>query len=196
MSPLNPVDLFFLVVVLLGTIRGLVRGLSRELADVLRIGGSFVAIWFLYEPLGQWIFGHTEMTARTSYLLAALAIMLVAFLLLSILHLIVSSIMKLTFPSGVEKVGGLIAGTLKSLIIAVLLVFLVGLMPHEVIRRAVHDESYTGGWVHSRWPELLERLEERYPDAASLRILIEGDKPEEEDSTEQDNGDGQNPDWN
>jgi len=176
----NIVDTFFLVVVVLGLLRGLVRGLSRELADVFRFGGAVVATWYFYEPVGQWIYGNTGLSDRNAFLLGALAVLLGSFIALILLHLVLSHIMKLAFEKGIERVGGMLAGGMKGALLAAVVVLLAGLMPHEPIRRAVREESRAGGWIHAHWPGMLERLEERYPEAAALKDRIGMDAPPED----------------
>jgi len=181
MHHLNVVDLFFLVIVLLGLIRGLVRGLSRELADVFRIGGAVIATWFLYEPVGQWIYGNTGLSDRNSFLLGAVAVLLGSFIALILLHLVLSHIMKLAFEKGIERVGGMLAGGMKGALLAAVVVLLAGFLPHEPVRYAVREESRAGGWIHAHWPGVVERLEERYPEAVALKERMGVAEPHEDE---------------
>jgi membrane protein required for colicin V production len=159
----NIIDIFVLAVIAIGAARGLLRGLSRELADLFRIAGALLLATLLHGHLAVILVEKTRLSEFAAALVAFLIILLVAFLLLTMLHMLLSKFMQFAFKGLLERVGGLLAGALKGAVFAMVIVLLLSFWPHPAVERAVEQDSVCGRWVVAAYPGVQERLAERYP---------------------------------
>ena len=120
-----------IVVVILGycVIRGIFRGLVKELFSLIGVLGGFYAAYTYYmvlaKPLSRWI-------ANTGYLkiLSFLIIFCFVFIIISFLGIIIHYILNIAFLGWVDRVCGAGFGTVKGIMIAsVLLITLTAFLP-------------------------------------------------------------------
>ena len=120
-----------IVVVILGycVIRGIFRGLVKELFSLIGVLGGFYAAYTYYmvlaKPLSRWI-------ANTGYLniLSFLIIFCFVFIIISILGIIIHYILNIAFLGWVDRVCGAGFGTVKGILIAsVILITLTTFLP-------------------------------------------------------------------
>lgn len=157
------IDIFFATAMAIGAVRGLVRGLSREIADLVRVLGAFLAAYFLHRPLSLILIEKSRLSDVAAAIVAFLLVLLAAFLLLTMLHILLSKFMQFAFKGPLERVGGLISGLLKGAVFAAVVVLLLGFWPHPAFRKAVCEDSYCGRWLTASYPGIYSRLSERYP---------------------------------
>src|SRR6056297_1790133 len=93
----NILDIIVLAIVVLNAIRGLLRGLSRELADLVRILGAVLLAYFFYQPAGKLIFERTRLSDAASSITAFMLILILSFLILTVIHYILSKFMEFAF---------------------------------------------------------------------------------------------------
>ncbi len=160
---INAVDICVIAFLAIGAVRGLVRGLSREVADLFRLVGAFLVATLFYAPLGVLLFEKSRLSEIASAVVAFLILLLAAFLLLSMLHHFLSRFMQFAFKGPLERIGGLTSGIIKGFIVSFVIVMLVSFWPHEDVRTAVSERSVFGNWVVGQYPRLYEQLAERYP---------------------------------
>lgn len=120
-----------IVVIILGycIIRGIFRGLVKEVASIIGVLGGFYAAYTYYplvaKPLSKWI-------VDTGYLniLSFLIIFCGIFLVISILGVIINYILKIAFLGWFDRFCGALFGTVKGiLIVSVLLIALTSFLP-------------------------------------------------------------------
>jgi membrane protein required for colicin V production len=120
-----------IVIVILGYcfIRGIFRGLVKELSSIIGVFGGFYAAYTYYpdlaKPLSKWI-------ANTGYLniLSFLIIFCVVFMVISILGIIINYLLKIVFLGWLDRVSGAMFGAMKGiLIVSVLLIALTAFLP-------------------------------------------------------------------
>jgi membrane protein required for colicin V production len=120
-----------IVIVILGYcfIRGIFRGLVKELSSIIGVFGGFYAAYTYYpdlaKPLSKWI-------ANTGYLniLSFLIIFCVVFMLISILGIIINYLLKIVFLGWLDRISGAMFGAMKGiLIVSVLLIALTAFLP-------------------------------------------------------------------
>jgi membrane protein required for colicin V production len=126
------VNLFdIIVVVILGycVIRGIFRGLIKELFSLIGVFGGFYAAYTYYmvlaKPLSRWI-------ANTGYLniLSFMTIFCFVFIIISILGIIIHYILNIAFLGWVDRICGAGFSTVKGIMIAsVLLITLTTFLP-------------------------------------------------------------------
>jgi len=110
-------------------IRGIFRGLVKELSSIIGVFGGFYAAYTYYpdlaKPLSKWI-------ANTGYLniLSFLIIFCVVFMVISILGIIINYLLKIVFLGWLDRVSGAMFGAMKGiLIVSVLLIALTAFLP-------------------------------------------------------------------
>lgn len=159
----NILDIIVLAIVLLSAVRGLVRGLSRELADLLRFVGAILLAYFFYRPAAVLVYEHTRLSNVAASITSFILVLIASFLILTIVHYILSKFMEFAFKGPVEKIGGLLSGLIKGTISAAVLVLLVGFWPHDAFRKAVRQDSMAGRWVTAQYPRIYTNIAERCP---------------------------------
>ena len=119
------------VIVILGycLIRGIFRGLVKELSSIIGVFGGFYAAYTYYpilaKPLSKWI-------ANTGYLnlLSFMIIFCGVFIIISILGIIINYLLKIVFLGWLDRVSGAMFGAVKGiLIVSVLLIALTAFLP-------------------------------------------------------------------
>jgi membrane protein required for colicin V production len=120
-----------IVIVILGycLIRGVFRGLIKELSSIIGVLGGFYAAFTYYmllaKPLSKWI-------TNTGYLniLSFLIIFCGVFIIISILGVIINYLLKIAFLSWLDRILGSVFGAMKGiLIVSVLLIALTAFLP-------------------------------------------------------------------
>lgn len=120
-----------IVIVILGycLIRGIFRGLVKELSSIIGVFGGFYAAYTYYpvlaKPLSKWI-------ANAGYLniLSFLIIFCGVFIVISILGIIINYLLKIVFLGWLDRVSGAMFGAMKGiLIVSVLLIALTAFLP-------------------------------------------------------------------
>ena len=110
-------------------IRGVFRGLIKELSSIIGVLGGFYAAFTYYmllaKPLSKWI-------TNTGYLniLSFLIIFCGVFIIISILGIIINYLLKIVFLGWLDRVSGAMFGAMKGiLIVSVLLIALTAFLP-------------------------------------------------------------------
>jgi membrane protein required for colicin V production len=120
-----------IVIVILGycLIRGVFRGLIKELSSIIGVFGGFYAAFTYYpmlaKPLSKWI-------TNSGYLniLSFLIIFCCVFTIISILGVIINYLLKIAFLSWLDRILGSVFGALKGmLIVSVLFIALTAFLP-------------------------------------------------------------------
>ena len=150
--------LFFLA------IRGLVRGMRKELAGACSALGGLFGAWHFYPKVSEFIMQNT----RVEDTLAANAIAFIASMLLlsagiRLLFLIFDKLMEYSFSSGVDRTGGFIVGFVQGLLTVAMMVIVAMLLPSEVLKKHIIDESKIGSWGEKVLPEYYNKLADETP---------------------------------
>ena len=126
---MNSLDILITVIVGFCLIRGIFRGLVKELSSIM---GVFAGFYFAYtyyplvaKPLSRWI-------SNTGYLniLSFLIVFCGLFLIISILGIVIKYLLKITFLGWVDRICGAGFGFMKGiLIVSVLLVVFTAFLP-------------------------------------------------------------------
>lgn len=120
-----------IVIVILGYcfIRGIFRGLIKELASIVGVFGGFYAAYTYYmmvaKLLSKWI-------TNTGYLniLSFLIIFCGVFIIISILGVIINYLLKIAFLGWLDRTCGAVFGAMKGmLIVSILLIALTTFLP-------------------------------------------------------------------
>jgi membrane protein required for colicin V production len=128
-STMNFFDVITIVILAYCIIRGVFRGLLKELSSIIGVFGGFYAAYTYYmvlaKPLSKWV-------SNTGYLniLSFIIIFCVVFLIISILGVIINYLLKLALLGWMDRFSGALFGALKGLlIVSVLLIALTAFLP-------------------------------------------------------------------
>jgi uncharacterized membrane protein required for colicin V production len=177
MQNFNVIDIVIFLYLLFGIVRGVKRGLSGEIA---RLAGIVVAVWAgwrFYEPLGERIFLTTRLGEQSSYALAFFLALILAFVLMVVLRILLRHVMEFTFKGKLERIGGAVAGLLRSTAVVLAVVIFMSLVPHDYLHALFVEESLVGRTLYVYLPTIYDDLAERYPKLPALWDRERGEEP-------------------
>ncbi len=126
---MNIFDILILVILGAFTLKGLLRGLMKELCTLVGlIVGALLALNFSH-PLAVKMMASFSLPEQLCSILAFLAIFLLTILLFGLVGMILSRYVKLMYVGGLNRVAGGLFGLIQGLIIVSLLVFALTLRP-------------------------------------------------------------------
>jgi uncharacterized membrane protein required for colicin V production len=155
----NAVDFGVLAILLLGTIIGFRRGLSGEIARFIGTIAAFCLGMYFYRPFGEWFVTHTRLEEEPANVMAFVLIVSVVLLITLVVRLILRSIMKISFEGNIEKVGGCIAGFIRALLLALVILVTMNMWPNDYLNRIFGKESIAGSVVVKYIPVIKKQVE-------------------------------------
>jgi membrane protein required for colicin V production len=119
---MNLFDIIIIIIISYCLIRGLFRGLIKEIASILGVFGAFYAAYTYYplmaKSLSQWISNDAYLN-----IMAFVVLFVVIFLLISILGSLIKYALKLALLGWFDRLSGALFGAIKGvLIVSVLLI--------------------------------------------------------------------------
>lgn len=126
---MNYVDIAILVVLTAFLLKGLLRGLLKELCSLLGlVVGGFVA--FRYQgPLGEVLMGSLDWPAQLCMVVAFLALFLSSVVFFGVLGFLLSRFVKLVFLGGLNRVAGGFFGVAQGVLLLSIALFALSLRP-------------------------------------------------------------------
>ena len=138
---MNIFDILILIILGAFTLKGLVRGLMKELCTLVGlIAGALLALNF-HGPLAQSMKSAFSLPEQLCAILAFLAIFLLTVLIFIFIGMILSRYVKLMYVGGLNRVAGGLFGLVQGVLILSLLVFALTLRPLPVGLDAQLDVS-------------------------------------------------------
>jgi len=129
---MNFFDIIIIIILSFCVIRGVFRGLIKELSSIIGVLGGFYAAYSYYmvlaKPLSRWI-------SNTAYLniLSFLIIFCGILIIISILGVLIKYVLNIAFLGWVDRICGAGFGIMKGILIAsVLLITLTSFLPKNV----------------------------------------------------------------
>ena len=126
---MNPLDMVILVILGYCLIRGIFRGLVKEISSIIGVLAGFYAAYSYYpllaKPLARWISSTPFMN-----ILSFMIIFCVIFILISILGIIIKYLLNIAFLGWIDRICGAGFGIIKGiLIVSVVLISLTAFLP-------------------------------------------------------------------
>ena len=126
---MNPFDI--LVIVILGycLVRGLFRGLVKEVSSIIGVLGGFYAAYSYYTRVAKWL---SHFISDTAYLniLSFLLIFCCVLIFINVLGIIIKYLLNVAFLGWVDRIFGIVFGFTKGiLIVSVILIILTAFLP-------------------------------------------------------------------
>ena len=154
---MNPFDILILVILGYSLIRGLFRGLVKEISSVIGVFGGFYAAFTYYMVLAGLLAGLIQ---DVSYLniLSFLIIFCSVLIVVSVLGVIIKYLLNIAFLGWFDRVGGVIFGLAKAiLIVSVLFISLTAFLPKgsAFIKNSVLAPHVS--WVSEKMAKVVSR---------------------------------------
>lgn len=126
---MNPFDILIIVILGYSLVRGLFRGLVKEVSAIIGVLGGFYAAYTYYKLLANLLSGLIH---DVSYLniLSFLIIFCGVLILVSVLGVIIKYLLNIAFLGWTDRIGGVVFGLAKGiLIVSVLFIALTAFLP-------------------------------------------------------------------
>jgi len=154
---MNPFDILILVILGYSLIRGLFRGLVKEISSIIGVFGGFYAAFTYYMLLAGLLAGLIQ---DVSYLniLSFLIIFCSVLIVVSVLGVIIKYLLNIAFLGWFDRVGGVIFGFAKAiLIVSVLFISLTAFLPKgsAFIKNSVLAPHVS--WVSEKMAKVVSR---------------------------------------
>ena len=126
---MNPFDILIVTILCYGLIRGIFRGLVREIASIVGILGGFYAAYTYYPRVANLI-SHLIDSQAYLNILSCLIIFSVVVIIVGILAVIIKYLLNIAYLGWIDRVSGAIFGLLKAgLVVCVLFIVLTAFLP-------------------------------------------------------------------
>ncbi len=186
MPPFNTIDIIFAGLLLVGVLRGTLRGLSGELASLLGFVAAVFIGWKMYTPLGQYLMETTQLSAFQAETVSFITILIAIMVLLWALRIVLKRIMAVTFKGLIERIGGGVLGLIRYGLFLTALILAVSLFGHQRLREEVIDASFVGRHINEQLAPRYAQWAERHPHWPQQRERISESEREQEQEAEPD----------
>ena len=154
---MNPFDILIIVILGYSLIRGLFRGLVKEISSVIGVFGGFYAAYTYYQNLADLLSGLIQ---DISYLniLSFFIIFCGVLIVVSVLGVIIKYLLNIAFLGWVDRIGGVIFGLAKGiLIVSVIFLSLTAFLPQgsAFIKNSVLAPHVS--WVSERMAKVVSQ---------------------------------------
>jgi membrane protein required for colicin V production len=128
---MNAFDIIISVIFGYCLVRGLFRGLIKELASIIGVLSGFYAAYTYYQEVARIMEGWISNTAYLN-ILSFLVIFCFIFIIISIMGILIKYLLNIVFLGWIDRLFGAMFGMTKAILIAsVLLIALTSFLPRE-----------------------------------------------------------------
>jgi membrane protein required for colicin V production len=126
---MNPFDIIIVVILGYSLVRGIFRGLVKEVSSIIGVLGGFYAAFTYYTILAKLLSGLIKEPAYLN-ILSFLIIFCSVLIVVSILGVIIKYLLNIAFLGWVDRIGGVGFGLVKGILIAsILFITLTAFLP-------------------------------------------------------------------
>ena len=126
---MNPFDIITIVIMGYSLVRGIFRGLVKEVSSIIGVLGGFYAAFTYYTMLAKLLSGLIKETAYLN-ILSFLIIFCGVLIVVGILGVIIKYLLNIAFLGWVDRIGGVGFGLVKGILIAsILFITLTAFLP-------------------------------------------------------------------
>lgn len=120
---MNLVDIVILVILGIFLLKGVLRGLLKEVCSLLGLVCGGLLAFYLHLPLAQWLEGLFHWPSQLCVTLAFLIVFISTILIFGALGYVLNRFVKLPLLGGVNRLTGAIFGFLQGVILLALILF-------------------------------------------------------------------------
>jgi len=126
---MNPFDIIIVVILGYSLVRGIFRGLVKEVSSIIGVLGGFYAAFTYYTILTKFLSGLIKETAYLN-ILSFLIIFCGVLIIVGILGVFIKYLLNIAFLGWVDRIGGVGFGLVKGILIAsILFITLTAFLP-------------------------------------------------------------------
>ena len=126
---MNPFDIIIIVILGYSLVRGIFRGLVKEVSSIVGVLGGFYAAFTYFTMLAKLLSGLIKETAYLN-ILSFLIIFCSVLIIVGILGVIIKYLLNIAFLGWVDRIGGVCFSLVKGILIAsVLFITLTAFLP-------------------------------------------------------------------
>jgi membrane protein required for colicin V production len=126
---MNPFDIIIIVILGYSLVRGIFRGLVKEVSSIIGVLGGFYAAFTYYPMLAKLLSGLIRETAYLN-ILSFMIIFCSVLIIVGILGIIIKYLLNIAFLGWVDRIGGVGFGLIKGILIAsILFITLTAFLP-------------------------------------------------------------------
>ena len=165
-TPLGPVDMIWVLYLCYGLIRGMFRGLPKELAGMLGTLTTLYCSWRFYGPVSSTIRETTRVESEIASELLAYGLLVLTLLISwKVITLLLLKTLDLTCPEQLQRWGGGLLGLSKATLIVCVFLTAVNLSGYDPLREELIQNSWFGRTTQRVIPVALhEALPEVFPE--------------------------------
>ncbi len=145
--PINWIDVFVGIVLLVFAIRGYRRGLSGEILQVVGLLASLILAYRFFGYVGEALHQSLAMPEGIAFVLGYVGVFVLIYTIFYVIRYIVHKMMSVSFIAVLEKGGGILAGMMRGICILSVLFVLVCMIRQPSVTRYIFNESLTGKYI-------------------------------------------------
>lgn len=157
----NIADIIALVIILAGIILGFKQGLSGQMAMVLTGLGIGVALVRGLAPCRHWLVHQFSLAPDTAQWSATVLLVMIPIIAGLIFYAVLRQLLKLTFTTWLDRIGGAIGGGVTAAGIVLLVFVLLNNMPASRRPAVVGTPSWIGREIIGSETQLVQSLSTR-----------------------------------
>jgi uncharacterized membrane protein required for colicin V production len=154
----NLADIIAIIVVLIGIVIGFKQGLTSQMAMFLMALSVWAAIVNGLDPCREWFIGHFGMPRDLARIAALICLTVIPLLVVALLYMLLRFVMKITFTTWVDRIGGALAGGVTSVGIVLLAFILLNALPAEKRPKIMGDQSWISRHLAGVETNIIEKL--------------------------------------
>lgn len=154
---MNPFDILVVIIVGYGLVRGLFRGLVKEVASIIGVLGGFYLAFSYYRNLGAYL-GWVTSNENYQLIIGFLIIFCGVLIVVAGLAMIIKYLLKIAFMGWADRVGGVVFGLVKGvLIVSILFLMLTAFLPKdtELMKNSILAPHIS--WVSERLAKVVSK---------------------------------------
>jgi membrane protein required for colicin V production len=121
---MNLLDFILVVILAYCLIRGIFRGLVKELSSIIGVLGGLYAAYAYYPLVAKWLSKWIKNTGY-QHILSCLVLFLGVYLIVSLAGVIIKYFMNIVFLGWTDRLCGAFLGTVKGLLLAAILILVL-----------------------------------------------------------------------
>jgi len=159
---INIPDISVLVLLIIGILGGLRRGLSGELLRLITIILAVVVGWKGADQTAAWLANRINWPVEDVTALAFFGLIISTYLIVSIVRHALRLLLDFTFQGKIERLGGALLGLIRAVVFCSAVLLGAALIPSEPVQSAIQS-SVTGRLVAAHLVPLYENWAEENP---------------------------------
>lgn len=156
---ISPLDIFFIAVILIATIRCLIRGFVKEFMSVAALVGGIGAAVLFSSQGGEIVVKYLHLT-RLSRLIAFLGIFILVYLVIKICEGLLQRILEKLHLEKLDRALGFFLGIIEGILLITVVIFVLQIQPFFPVEKFL-QESFIANVIIKYLPVGLEYINTR-----------------------------------